>query len=197
MNINKILSIGLGVALLAGASACTTNGTETASEMETTETTTETDVMADDTDATAMDTWDNDRFGTTFESNNMYSQWDANADGNLDENEFNMTFYRAWDSNNDGVLDEAEWSTATADYGITGQGWADWDTNKDNNLSDTEFRTGFMKSNYMRDWDMDRDGKISQREYSDGLFKVWDTNRDGTLDANEYNTRYNKYYGGM
>ena len=175
-----------------GFSGCTTNETETATEVETAETTT--DAMTED-EAIAMDTWDADRFSTSFDSNNKFDAWDLDDDGMLDENEFGTTFYSTWDANRDNMLDENEWNAGVADFGLTGQSWAAWDANKDNALSSAEFNAGLKQQNYMRNWDKDNDGRINKREYTDGVFMLWDTNRDGMLDTNEYNTRYNRYYG--
>ncbi|MFD2515066.1 hypothetical protein ACFSRY_14420 [Pontibacter locisalis] len=184
----KILSTGLCFTLMTGLVACGGNDMETAEETETLETTAE-------VDAGVMENWDQERFGTTFASNRQYGEWDENDDNLLDENEFYTGFYDTWDINDDELIDENEWTTASRDYGIENNNWADWDVNRDNNLDENEFRTGFANSNYYGEWDRDRDSMINEREYSDGIFTLWDTNRDNMLDNNEYNERYNRYYG--
>ncbi|MDX5436488.1 MAG: hypothetical protein LPK03_04800, partial [Pontibacter sp.] len=148
-----------------------------------------------DQDAGVMDNWDTNRFNTTFASNNRFSEWDANDDDLLDENEFYGGFYDTWDVNDDDFVDEDEWTTATRDYGIENQNWSDWDTNADNRLDADEFRTGMGTTTYYTDWDADRNEMINEREYSDGIFGLWDDNDDDLLDNNEYDARYNRYYG--
>lgn len=140
-------------------------------------------------------TWDQNRFNTTFASTNYYEDWDANKDNLLDENEFYGGFYKTWDTNRDNRIDENEWNTASASYGIENETWAGWDTSGDGALDENEFRTGMGRTNYYTNWDADRDNRLNEREYTDGIFGLWDGNNDGVLDENEY-AGYNTYYGG-
>ena len=189
LNIWKLLRTGFCCTLVVGMVAC--GGAE---EAETdTEVMEETAVVEDD--AGVMDNWDNERFNTSFTETGRFAGWDENDDNLLDENEFYGSYYDTWDVNDDNILDENEWTTASRDYGVEGQNWADWDVNKDNKLDENEFRTGAAKNNYYRDWDKNQDKMLDEREYSEGIFSTWDADRDGSITNDEYNTRYNRYYG--
>lgn len=188
VNLWKLLRTGLYGSLMVSMVAC--GGAETAEETE---------VVGEETameeDAGVMDNWDNNRFNTTFASNDRYEEWDENDDNMLDENEFYGSYYNTWDVNDDEGLDEEEWNNATRDFGLEGQNWADWDTNTDNKLDENEFRTGAANNNYYGDWDKDGDKMLNEREYTDGIFGLWDDDDDGAITNDEYTVRNDRYYG--
>lgn len=189
-NIMKWSRNGLSLLLAAGMVACATETTDTAVESEFVEEDTALEVDAD----VGADSWDNNKFNTTFASNNFYEEWDTNDDNVLDQNEYNAGFYDTWDVNDDNRLDETEWATASNDFGLENQTWSDWDTTGDGILDENEFGTGFANNNWFGGWDADRNSMLEEREYTDGLFGQWDRNRDSMLDANEYGA-YNTYFG--
>lgn len=180
---------GLSLFLVAGIVACSG---------QTTEETVDDDLIAgaDVTEDVGLgvDTWDTNKFNTTFGTTNYYEDWDLNDDNIWDENEFYGGFYDTWDVNDDNQINENEWNTATNSYGIENETWSIWDTSGDGILDENEFRTGFGRTNYYADWDMDNDNMLNEREYTDGIFGLWDENEDGILDENEY-ADYNTYYG--
>lgn len=163
--------------------------------MEDAEVVEEPDLMEED--AGVMDNWDNARFNTTFASNDYYEEWDENDDELLDENEFYGSYFDTWDINDDEALDEDEWTSASRDFGLEGQNWADWDANTDNALDENEFRTGITNNNYYGDWDADGDKMLNEREYTDGIFDLWDDDDDGAITNDEYTARNDRYYGAV
>lgn len=177
---------GLSLLFLAGLVACGGEG-------EVVETTEVGEAELDNEMVTA-ETYDADRFNTTFASTNYYEEWDANDDNMLDRNEYNTGFYDTWDVNNDNRLDENEWNTATRDWGLENETWAEWDTNTDGFLDENEFGTGFADNEWYGEWDTDGNNMLAEREYTDGVFGLWDANDDNMLDENEYGY-YNTYYG--
>ncbi|PRY12269.1 hypothetical protein CLV24_10812 [Pontibacter ummariensis] len=181
----KWLRNGFCLMLAAGMVACAT---------ETAETTVGEEVVDTDVTEVGADTWDANEFNTTFAATGDYGVWDENDDGNLDEYEYNGGFFDIWDVNDDNLLDEMEWNTASKDYGLLDENWADWDTSADGTLDENEFNASFANSNYYNEWDVDGDKLINDREFSDGVFNVWDDNRDGVLDDREYGA-YNTYFG--
>lgn len=183
----KLLFNGICGGLLVAMVAC--GGADT-TEVETAE-----EATALEEDAGVMDNWDTERFSTSFNETDRFGGWDENDDAFLDENEFYGSYFETWDVNDDELLEEEEWTTASADFGLEGENWADWDTNKDNKLDEVEFRAGVEKNNYFRDWDKDKNNTLNEREYSEGVFGLWDDDDDNSITNEEYDTRYNRYYG--
>jgi len=87
---------------------------------------------------------------------------------------------------------------------------ADWDTDADGSLNETEFGTGFSGAGSMASYDGDGDGMISEEEYttrSEAMGEKWgerdyemttfadsDANADGMLDETEYNSNWFNTY---
>ncbi|GAB3163584.1 EF-hand domain-containing protein [Telluribacter humicola] len=174
----RVITNGLCVFLLAGMVACSNDGNR---EQE----------MAEE--AATAEAYDNERFYNTFSSNSYFAEWDKNGDTFLDNNEYLQGDYRNRDANQDSRVDQNEWRTSAGIYGRDTVGWADWDLDADNFLSDQEYGAGFTRSGWIEAWDSDGDKKISEREYSDGIFKQYDRNRDNSLDETEYGEFENNF----
>ncbi|WP_247233425.1 EF-hand domain-containing protein [Telluribacter sp. SYSU D00476] len=135
--------------------------------------------------AATAESWDNERFYNDFSSNNYFKVWDQNGDTFLDDNEYLQGEYRNYDTNRDNQVDQEEWRTAHGVYGRDTVGWADWDIDASKFLDDQEYGAGFNRAGWVRAWDSDGDGRLSDREFSAGMFKQFDRNGDGQLDAEE------------
>lgn len=108
------------------------------------------------------------------ESGYLYDDWDANADAEIDEEEFvtgsdEIGYYEGWDVNNDAVLDEEEWET----------GWGNYYPNYD-----------YEVEGLFSDWDLDDDGTIDNDEFDSGNFSLWDNDNSGFIDETEYDENY-------
>ena len=154
-----------------------------------------------------------DRTGFEKGYGENFDQWDTNRDGTVDDREFYETTFRYWDANEDGKLDQDEWtrgqnnvygdyrdyrvdteSALNEDMSRIRQSLGRFDTNRDNNISSEEYRTGFHNSNFFNSYDTNRDGSLDRNELNQGVFNNMDANRDGTIDRNEYDA-YGSYYG--
>lgn len=194
VNISEWIRRSLFLVIAGSMVACAGETAETATEdgeVATTEEAMDDPVVVKE--VTAVDL-DNDGLYSTFVTTTYYEDYDVNGDKVLDENEFYNSMYKTWDANADNNLDENEWNTGTRDFGMENQVWADWDTNNDGMLSDTENRAGIVKSNRFSDWDTNKDNQLSEREYVDGVFVLWDKNKDGKLDSLEYVDIYNRNF---
>ncbi|ARS35427.1 hypothetical protein [Pontibacter actiniarum] len=188
--IGKITGCGLSMLLLTGMVACDSN-TEVA---DTEVATSEAPIAEELSEDVGRDNIDLNQFNSDFASTNYYEEWDENDDNLLDENEYRGGMYSTWDVNNDNQLDENEFTTASNDWGLENESWADWDTSGDGILDENEFNTGFADNGWFDDWDADNDNMLAEREYSEGVFGVWDENDDNLLGSDEYGY-YNTYYG--
>lgn len=59
-------------------------------------------------DANDDDMLDEQEFNTGFEESGLYDEWDVNDDGYLDEDEFGDGLYDSWDEDDSGYLEEDE-----------------------------------------------------------------------------------------
>lgn len=108
--------------------------------------------------------YQDDNYGT-------FDTWDADANAEIDENEFNTAYYESgyyddWDADRSGTIEEDEFSDMA--------GGEDFD-----------------------DWDADDSGDLDENEAGEGLFNMWDDNDDEAIDEDEYNTYYDSWFGDM
>jgi hypothetical protein len=97
------------------------------------------------------------------------SEWDMNADGMIDREEFRAGIgenaYGEWDTNADGMLSRAEYEA-----GIAAQDDADtygaWD-------------------DHYGGWDADQDEMLTRDEYEEGLWTTFDADEDDLLNEHE------------
>lgn len=101
----------------------------------------------------------------------VYTDWDANDDALLDENEWGTAwgesgYFSRWDVNDDDLIDENEWATGRTTYfidydeGVHGA-YGDWDVDDDNMLDENEFREGVWGY-----YDVDDDDLWAEEEYN-------------------------------
>jgi hypothetical protein len=108
----------------------------------------------------------------------MFGDWDANADAGIDQEEFNTGFgeagaFGAWDANDDEGIDQSEFEAGYGDREV-GE-FSEWDTDADSMLNEDEFNTGVFGS-----YDADASGVIEEPEFGDvgddmgdeGLFDI-------------------------
>ena len=101
------------------------------------------------------------------EENREYGDIDLDGSGELDDREFGTAwtesgYYDRWDTNADGFLDETEWEAGRGRYmGDYTGAFGDWDMDADNRLSEDEFRTGAYGY-----FDRDQNRMINEEEYN-------------------------------
>lgn len=69
--------------------------------------------------------WDSDKdgryseaeFGDGMKKSGRFAEWDANGDGNLDEDEFNSGNFARYDGDQSGDIDETEREDVDREYG--------------------------------------------------------------------------------
>lgn len=123
----------------------------------------------------------------------LFSEWDLNANAGLDENEFRSGVWNFYNKDRNTGLDMDEYRGFDNTYFF-----ARWDADNNNTIAQTEFREGW--NNYMGEreldeslfnsWDVNRDAVLDENEYATGMFGYWDENKSGILEETEYNTFY-------
>lgn len=112
-----------------------------------------------------------------------YGAWDPNTDTQIDENEFfemfgNGDYYSQWDADGDGMLAEEEWKEGFSDTYEDREydgAFGDWDSNSDGYLDSDEYSAGTFNM-----WDEDGNGYIDNDEYD-----IWNKKINGNKDGDE------------
>lgn len=153
----------------------------------------ETSGAFNDFDSNADGSLDKNEFTSSFPNN--FFESDTDADGMLNMDEFNTANFRNTDTNNDGALDQEEFNAGVA--GMFGdfageEDFQNFDTDADGRLSNDEFGAGFSETDQFGNFDTNADSFIDDTELNDGLFNQFDTNADGSIDEDEFNA-YNAF----
>lgn len=96
--------------------------------------------------------------------------WDQNADGMMDRDEFRASMgdnaFGAWDTDGDGMLSRAEYEAGvqTQDDADTYSGWDD----------------------QYGEWDADQDEMLNRDEYEEGLWTAFDADEDDLWSEEEH-----------
>lgn len=126
---------------------------------------------------------------TTTTTTRYYYDRDANNNGILDDQEFPSYVYSRFDRNGDGYLDDSEWQvSSTRWYGATPKykTYTAWDKNGDGRLDATEFNVVVADSGMYKTWDVNADKTLESTEYAEATFRLYDENKDGMLSLDEW-----------
>lgn len=91
-----------------------------------------------------------------------------------------QTAFSDWDADSDGMLTEEEFRSWWADANP----FERWDVDADANLSEEEWSATFDAD--MGEVDLDGDGNVTRQEVEDALFGIWDDDGDGRLGEDEW-----------
>ena len=163
-------SLLLSAFVALGLSACADGG----GDAETGEIGADT-AMADQPGGMQQDTMQQGGMGDPFEATAAtYSEWDADANTQLTEDEFWSGVWNEWDADASGDLTETEFNEgSTGFFGEDYQyGWSDWDADGDGTLTESEFNEGRSQygEGFYDDWDTDDSGWLSEEEFTAGTF---------------------------
>lgn len=139
---------------------------------------------SDDVDVSEFDAWwddERDRF-----------DWDLDDEEGLTREEYAQGIYTAWDENRDGRIDETEWRRGSGgvwgpDYAVT---WTDWDGDGDSELDLNEVSEGLERDGLYDTVDGDRDGLIDDEELADWFFDVFDADDNDRIDTTEWESTW-------
>lgn len=93
-----------------------------------------------------------------------------------------------WDSDANGALDAEEFR-----QGMRQEGWFDAeDDDDDGRIVPTEF--GDLGEDEYGDWDANSDGYLEDIEYETGFFTTWDINDDGLIGGVEWDEGYGRFW---
>lgn len=73
--------------------------------------------------------------------------------------------------------------------------YSEWDTDANQEISETEWNEGWGTTGLFDDWDMNRDQAISEEEFGGGTYGIWDEDESGYVDENEFNTWSERWFG--
>ena len=116
----------------------------------------------------------------------IFTLWDTDHDGNIDEDEFYLGIFGLWDVEGDGTLTLSEYDDGWSDwfvalYYVT---YAELDANADDRLAAEEFRAGLADTRLYDRWTYD--GALREEEFVTALYSVYDTDSDGVLTLEEF-----------
>ncbi len=135
---------------------------------------------------------DEDEFPNTY--TNDLTTWDADGDGSLSSEEFYNTTFMNTDADDDDLIDEDEWNAGYAGmYGnYADDDFATYDADADGYLDNDEWNTVYVDSDWYETYDADNDAMVTEDEWNTGLYTGWDTDMDGMINETEYYT-YSPY----
>lgn len=85
-----------------------------------------------------------------------------------------------WDADASGVIDEEEFDAWWEDVNP----FDDWDVDADGTVTEEELSARY--SAHFSEWDADGDRNLTEEEVRVGLFDLWDTDNDGDLAEEEW-----------
>lgn len=137
-----------------------------------------------DTDADGF--IDENEFPDTFQ--NDLATWDVDGDGSLSRDEFYNTTFANTDVDNDDLIDEDEWNTGyTSMYGVyTDDDFATYDADADGFIDNDEWNAVYVESGWYETYDADSDSMLTEDEWNLGLYNDWDTDDDDMINPDEY-----------
>ncbi|CAN5732367.1 hypothetical protein BH24DEI2_BH24DEI2_07480 [soil metagenome] len=91
-----------------------------------------------------------------------FADLDTNADGVLTADELDNSIYTRYDANQDGIIDQAEYDT---NPGLFGGAFADFDADASGDLNEEEYRGAYDNAGLLNQLDTDGSGDVSQEEY--------------------------------
>lgn len=139
-----------------------------------------------DSDADGL--WNNNEFTSWYNDAGITNGMDTNEDGLYDDRETGYGLFNQWDSDADGYLNDDEYAVGNSAWEEEyGDHFDAWDANDDNLLDAEEYTAGLSDSGLYGDWDTDGDGLYSDEEVNEGLFNSYDTDDDGFVSDDEYN----------
>lgn len=125
---------------------------------------------------------DGDEFHAGMTKQGDFARIDVNKDQRIDARELAEALPDAWDLNDDGVVQRDEFrSAAQAWYQVEYGGFDAWDQDNDNVLDQDDFYTGVHSTGLYSEWDQDRSGFLDAMEVERGLFERLDADRSGGL----------------
>jgi hypothetical protein len=86
-----------------------------------------------------------------------------------------------FDANADGVLDENEYYGYVSDAGV----YSEWDADNDGFIEENEFGELGVDNDFS-DWDEDNNDYLDTAEVYDGLYSSFDENENGHWDSGEW-----------
>lgn len=138
-------------------------------------------------DANRDNRWDENEFSESYQGE--FSGYDADASGDLNNEEFTGATFRSTDIDRNNSINREEWdegyNSVYGDY-ANEDGFDLFDTDKSGDLSDSEWNEGFRQSNWFTSYDADRNSSVSNQEWTRANFSNWDRNDDNFLDQQEY-----------
>lgn len=99
----------------------------------------------------------------------------------------NEVDYSSWDTDADGNVDELEFEVGLEDEGL----FTDYDANEDDIWDDEEYQLVLEEEEWLGDdelvtWDLDGDGAVYKDEFYDRIYDTWNEDDNEWLDEDEF-----------
>ena len=130
---------------------------------------------------------DQDEFGAGLEESGIYEEWDADASGDLNQEEFQAGAFDAWDTDDDEALSEDEFAGASEQWYEQNEAgtFEEWDTNDNGLLDQDEFNQGAETTGLYDEWDANEDEALGEDEFGEGMYARADLDEDAGLSEEE------------
>ena len=141
--------------------------------------------------------WDADSDGTLgedevvagFDRYDIFARWDADRSGAVVPDEFYTTLYDVFDANDNGYLGPREWARGLARWMPAEADPPEFgtaDTSDDLRLSTREFMGALADGALFAQWDDDGDGRLRNEEFLAHVYRTWDLDDDGRIRPAEF-----------
>lgn len=134
-------------------------------------------------DADASGEIDENEFGASFSQTDNFGTFDADASGDIDEDEFNAGAFGVFDTNDDEEIDEEEFDAGSDFFGVN-QTFADFDVDESGALTRGEFDTAFAGTDLFADFGAG--DAIDEGEFNAGVFGAFDADASAGIDEDEF-----------
>jgi hypothetical protein len=112
----------------------------------------------------------------------LFGTFDADASGDITEEEFSTGFYNTIDADSNGIVTAEEYAPYESQFGL---GYDELDADANGELTEEEF-TASDNTGLYNEFDADTSGNVTEEEFGTGFYGVADADGDGVITTEEY-----------
>jgi Ca2+-binding EF-hand superfamily protein len=129
---------------------------------------------------------DADEIAEWVDDEGVFTQWDEDADSEIDEDEISGNAFELWDGDANGTISESEWTSATERWYPEARRprvFRDWDNDRDSELDRDEVAEHLDLSPLGESWTA---APFAKEEFGRAYFEIYDIDDDGRLTRSEF-----------